>query len=74
MRFEQIPASEIHPVSRFGYDPLPGNRGEEERDMSNPGRDHDERRKAQAAAARKHRLKNKFNKATRKAWKKGEDT
>lgn len=41
----------------------------EEEDMSNPGREHDERRKAQAAAARKHRLKNKFNKATRSAWK-----
>lgn len=36
----------------------------------NTGREHDERRKAQAAAARKHRLRNRFNKATRKAWRK----
>lgn len=34
------------------------------------GREHDERRKAQAAAARKFRLRNKFNKATRNDWKK----
>jgi hypothetical protein len=34
------------------------------------GREHDERRKAQAAAARKPRLRKKFNKATRNNWKK----
>lgn len=28
IKFSQIPASEVHPVSRFGYDPLPGNKGE----------------------------------------------
>lgn len=44
----------------------------EDEDMS-PGREHDERRKAQAAAARKHRNRSKFHKSTRKAWKKEED-
>jgi hypothetical protein len=39
--------------------------------MINRGREHAERRKAQAAAARKQKLKNKFNKADRKNWKKG---
>lgn len=34
------------------------------------GREHAERRAAQAAAARKWKLRNKFHKATRKAWKK----
>ena len=37
--------------------------------MSN-GREHAERRLAQARAAAKPRLKKKHNKATRKAWKK----
>ena len=41
-----------------------------EDDEMNSGRDHDERRKAQAAAARKPRLKKKHNKATRNNWKK----
>jgi hypothetical protein len=27
MTFEEIPASEVHPVTRYGYDPIPGNRG-----------------------------------------------
>lgn len=26
--FTQIPPDEIHPVDRYGYDPIPGNRGE----------------------------------------------
>lgn len=38
----------------------------------NPGREHYERRIAQQRAADKVRLKNKHNKATRKAWKKEE--
>ena len=36
------------------------------------GQEHAERRTAQAAAARKPRLKNKHNKATRNAWKRDE--
>ena len=28
IEFSQIPASEIHPVTRFGFDPLPGNKGQ----------------------------------------------
>ena len=41
----------------------------EEEDVT--GREHDERRKAQAAAARKFRNRSKFSKATRNEWKKG---
>lgn len=26
--FSQIPPEDIHPVDRYGYDPIPGNRGE----------------------------------------------
>ena len=26
--FKKVPPSDIHPVSRYGYDPLPGNKGE----------------------------------------------
>lgn len=36
---------------------------------SNKGREHDERRKAQAAAARKHRNRSKYYRAD-KSWKK----
>ena len=43
---------------------------EKEEEVMSAGREHDERRKAQAAAARKLRIRNKFNKATRNAWKK----
>jgi hypothetical protein len=28
INFSRVPESEIHPVSRWGYDPIPGNNGE----------------------------------------------
>lgn len=28
IEFTKIPASEVHPVSRYGYDPIPGNKGQ----------------------------------------------
>lgn len=37
---------------------------------SEGGAAHQARRESQAAAARRHRVKTKFHKATRKAWKK----
>ena len=38
--------------------------------MISKGREHAERRAAQAAAARKHKNERKFHKANRKNWKK----
>ena len=45
----------------------------EQEEVMSAGREHAERRAAQAAAARKHRNRAKFHKATRKAWKKEEN-
>lgn len=28
MKFTQISPNEVHPVCRYGYDPIPGNNGE----------------------------------------------
>lgn len=39
----------------------------------NKGREHDERRKAQAAAARKHRNRKKFHKSARNKYSKEDD-
>ena len=41
--------------------------------MMSKGREHDERRKAQAAAARKHRNRKRFHKGSRNRYDKEDD-